>query len=168
MTSIRPCTRSRRIAAAAALLAIVAAGLAAVPARADLDDQFYPPELLQRHGRQAGVTDEQLQMIHADVQATRLKMVDAEARVKKLHIEIETLIADDATPLEAIVAKVEAIGLAETELKKLHVGLLVRIRRALAPEQRRRLDELRPQHPAPKPAHPPQPVPPAPPHPHGR
>src|SRR5207248_843136 len=75
--------------------------------------------------------------------AARMQMIDIEPKLAKLHLEIESLIGDDAAPLEAILAKVEALGAAETEMKKAQVGLMVRTRRGLTNEQRRKLDEVK-------------------------
>ena len=151
----------KRTLAAAFLLAALAA-----PARAELDELLYPPELVQRFGRQAGVTDEQLDKLRKDVLAVRTQMIDVEAKLKRLHLEIESALLDDATPIDDILAKVAAVGAAETEMKKLQMGLMIRIRRSLTADQRKKLDELRSRMPPPQPPMPPQsPMPPQPPQP---
>jgi Spy/CpxP family protein refolding chaperone len=126
-----------------------------------MEGLLYPPDLVKKFGRQAGLSEEQLEQVRKDVLATQGQLIDVEAKLKKLHLEIEAAIADDATPIDAILAKVEAIGATETEMKKKHMALLVRTRRALTPDQRRKLDELRPRFeaerppPGPGPGHPP-------------
>src|SRR5688572_19135757 len=130
------------IAAVAAVLAALVFGGGLHIARAEhgLGDVFYPPELVQRFGAEAGVGADVLERMKRDIFAARTQMVDAEAKVKKVHLEIESLVMDDATPIDQVLAKVDALGAAETEMKKLHVGLLLRIRRALSTEQRQKLD----------------------------
>jgi hypothetical protein len=135
-------TGARRAAAAALLLAAGIAGAVRV-ARAEIDDLFYPPELVQRFGRDAGLSDADLEKVRKDFLAARMQMVDIEPRLAKLHLEIESLVGDDAAPLDQILAKVEALGAAETEMKRVQIGLMVRTRRGLAPEVRHKLDEVK-------------------------
>lgn len=139
---MRTLTGARRAAAVALLGAVALAGVAAV-ARAEIDDLFYPPELVQKFGREAGLSDADLEKVRKDFLAARMQMIEIEPKLKKLHLEIESLIGDDAAPLDAILAKVEAVGAAETEMKKVQLGLMVRTRRALTPAQRSKLDEVK-------------------------
>jgi hypothetical protein len=162
--------RSRgRPAAFSAALGLAALLCLPGGARAELDALFYPPELVLRFGKQAGLEDEVIDRVRKDVFATQSQMIDLEAKLRHLQLEIEQAVSDDALPVEEILKKVEAVGAAETEMKKLQVGLLVRTRRALAPEERRKLDGFKEKMGPPSPPPPPGmgPRPPEPPRPGG-
>ena len=134
-----------------------------------LHEHFFPPELVVRHGKEAGVDAKTIEWVRTTARETQAQMIDAEAKVKKLHLEFEGAIATDA-PLEDVLKIVDRVGAAETEMKRLHVSLLVKIRAKLTPEQREKLNEVKrrlapPMPPVPpQPPHAPQPPQPHPPH----
>jgi hypothetical protein len=103
----------------------------------------YPPALLARFGREAGVGEPQLAKARQDFYDTLVKIGQQRARAAEARIEIARVLGEAKVDAAAIGKRVDEQAKAEAEAAKLWLGLLQRIRDALTPEQRAKLDELR-------------------------
>ena len=133
----------------AALLALSPA-LATAPLQAqDSEDDdpiaraVFEPELLMQHRRAIGLTDEQRDA------ASRL-IQDLQGRVVSLQWELldemESLgeaLARPRVDLDLVLDRFDEVLEKETEIKRLHLELLVRLKNLLTPEQQATLTRLR-------------------------
>jgi Spy/CpxP family protein refolding chaperone len=119
----------------------------AVPARAEGPDpiagRLYPPELIMGHQKEIGLEDKQRQAIVAEVQKLQAQVVDLQWKMQSAAEELLKLL-DEARVDEAktLTQADQVMGL-EREIKRAHLGMLIRIRNALTAEQRTKLAALR-------------------------
>jgi Spy/CpxP family protein refolding chaperone len=106
-------------------------------------DHLYAVDLVIEHGSEIGLTAEQTEEIQADLERTRRAWDEAASRLTAASAELSAIL--DRSPIEEAAAAraAERVTRVEAELKQLHLGLLVRVKNALRPDQRTRLDSLR-------------------------
>lgn len=95
--------------------------------------------LLERHADRLGLGEQTRSEIRTIAVAARGEARALEKRLHDLHGELRALLDQDAPDLEAALAQAERIGSAETDLHKLRLRTMLRIRELLTPEQRREL-----------------------------
>ena len=130
------------------LLWILLLSLPALAARADdktdaIAERLFPPELIMAKQRELGIDDRQRDAIVKEIQALQTRVVELQwqmqAAVGALLELLDAPRIDEARALAAA-DKVMAV---EREVKKLHLGTLIRIRNLLTDAQRARLATLR-------------------------
>jgi Spy/CpxP family protein refolding chaperone len=125
-------------------LSIVAAAAAETPPGEDpLARHVFPPELVMKHQQEIGLTDRQRETIKGEIQKVQSKFLDLQFQMQK---EMEKLVALlDGKPADEskTLAQADALMLLETETKKMHLAMLVRIKNLLTAEQQARLGRLR-------------------------
>jgi Spy/CpxP family protein refolding chaperone len=131
------------------LLALLALLLAfAPPAGAEGDDpafmkNFFAPELVLKHAREIDLSKAQRAALTKDIgQVTgattelQLSMIDGFGAVEELS-------AADPVNERALLEAIHDVLMTEMRVKEAHMGLLVRVRNLLTPEQREKLKKLR-------------------------
>lgn len=124
---------------------VVLAGAAEAPAGKDdpLARSFFPPELVMGHQQQIGLEEDQREAIKKEIGKAQSKFLDFQWQIQK---ESEKLIQlSQARPVEEgkVLAQAEAVMRIETDMKKTHLSLLIRIKNALTAEQQAKLMEIR-------------------------
>jgi len=110
-----------------------------VPTYAPLEDHLFKPgDILDRQAA-LSLTPAQRDDIVADVRRTQAELVEVDARLRAQHERLGQLL--EATHVDAGEATRVAAELvrAEGQVKTLHLGLLVRIKNRLTPEQQAQL-----------------------------
>lgn len=137
----------RSLSIACGLLAAWIA-LPAQVATAEGDPPFmrhlFPPELVMRNQHEVGLTAAQREVITAAIRETQGNVLEIQWAMQDEARKLGELFAAEQIDLEQALAQVSKVLDLEEQVKKAHLGLLIRIRNELTPEQRRRLDELRP------------------------
>ena len=103
---------------------------------------LYPPPLVLHHAQALGLSAAQVAKLKQDVFDTHAKRIDAQARAKKARLEVAKLLAAPKVDQAAVNRRIDEAAAAQAESRKLRLGLLLRTRDALTPEQRTKLDEL--------------------------
>lgn len=127
------------------LSCVVLAGATEAPAGKDdpLGQSFFPPELVMGHQQQIGLEEDQREAIKKEIVKVQSKFLDFQWQIQK---ESERLVQlAQARPVEEgkVIAQAEAVMRLETEMKKTHLSLLIRIKNALTAEQQAKLMEIR-------------------------
>jgi len=108
---------------------------------------LFPPELIMQHQQTLGLSEEQKNFLKAELRKlqTRLNELqwDLQEEVGKLSALVKQDQADEA---QALIQLDKVLGL-EREIKRAHIGLLIRIKNKLAPEQLAKLREIQGQPP---------------------
>ena len=104
---------------------------------------IYPPALVARYGKEAGVSDAQLAKMRQDFFDTQIKMSQQRAKAAEARIEIARALGEAKVDQAAVAKRVDEQAKAEAEVAKLWLALLERIHGALTPEQRSKLDDAR-------------------------
>lgn len=129
------------------LLAVAWSGLLAAVAWAEEEPAFlrhlYPPDLVMREAAAIQLTRQQRERITADIQDVQARVLEVQwemqADARKLGEQVASENVDEAT----VLATARRIFEREVTVKEAHLGLLIRIRNLLTPEQRAQLRPLR-------------------------
>jgi len=127
----------------------LAAALLAAPARAAEPEpaflrHFFAPELIMQQQGVIGLSAEQRERITRDIHAVQGRVLELQWEMQDDVRRLEELSAVEEVDEKQLVATARRIFEREGEVKAAHLGLLVRMRNILTPEQRARLQELRP------------------------
>jgi Spy/CpxP family protein refolding chaperone len=108
-----------------------------------LGDVMFPPDFILGHARQLGLTDEQKSYMRGEVQKTMASFTELQWKLQDetetLH---ETLKATSVNEQQAL-AQLNKVLDVEREIKRLHIGLGVRLKKRLTPEQQSQLQKMR-------------------------
>lgn len=121
--------------------------LVANPAAAAPDPPFmrhlFPPELVMRNQHEISLSGEQRKSITDAIQETQGRVVEIQWAMQDEARKLGELLAADRIDSAAALDQLGRVFDLEQQVKKAHMGLLIRIKNELSVEQRRRLDELR-------------------------
>ncbi|HEY8204723.1 MAG TPA: hypothetical protein VIF81_08360 [Pyrinomonadaceae bacterium] len=108
-----------------------------------LGDAMFPPDMIMQHQRELGLTDEQKAFMRGEINKTSARFNDLQWQLQDameaLH---ETMKADQVNEQQAL-AQLDKVLDAEREIKKLHMGLAIRIKNNLTSEQQQKLQNMR-------------------------
>jgi Spy/CpxP family protein refolding chaperone len=107
---------------------------------------LYPPPLVLHQAQALGLAVAQVAKIKQDMFDTQAKLIDLSARAKKARLEVAKLLAAPKVDQQALNRRIDEAAAAQAESRKVRLGLLLRTRDALTPEQRTKLDETLKQH----------------------
>ena len=122
---------------------VVLAQSAAPPPHDPFGRLLFPPELVMGHQSEIGLDDEQREAIKDAVKEAESTFLDFKW---ELHAETEKLVEllePARVDSGAVFAQSEIVMNLEKEIKKTHIGLLVRIKNALTESQQQQLREIR-------------------------
>lgn len=116
------------------------------PPPPDLADAMFPPDMIMQHQRELGLTDEQKTFMRGEINKTSARFNDLQWQLQDameaLH---ETMKANNVNEQQAL-TQLDKVLDTEREIKKLHMGLAIRLKNNLTPEQVQKLQNMR-QHP---------------------
>jgi Spy/CpxP family protein refolding chaperone len=119
----------------------------ALPARADGPDpiaaRLFPPELIMGHQKEIGLEDKQRQAIVAEVQKLQGQVVDLQWKMQSAAEELLKLLDEARVDEAKTLAQADQVMGLERDIKRAHLGMLIRIRNVLTAEQRTKLAALR-------------------------
>jgi Spy/CpxP family protein refolding chaperone len=108
---------------------------------------MFPPEMIMNHARQLNLTDEQKTFMRSEIQKATSSFQDLQWKlqdqVEQLH---ETMKSTSVNEQQAL-AQLDKVLDLEREIKRLHIGLAVRLKNRLTPEQQDQLHKMRMDHP---------------------
>jgi TonB-dependent SusC/RagA subfamily outer membrane receptor len=123
------------------IIALAAAHYA--PAQDIFQQKLYPPELALKYREEAGLSAEQVEKIktiyNSDLPAYNNKKWDLDAAMTKL----EQLISQSTIDSKAADAQLNKTLALETEIKKMKLAMLIKIKNMLTPAQQTKLDAHR-------------------------
>jgi len=102
----------------------------------------HPPpfdDVLERNAGRLGLDERTRSEIRGIADAAREESRGAEAGLRALHDEMRKLLDQEAPELDGVLRQADRIGATETELSKLRLRTMIRIRGLLTPEQRQEL-----------------------------
>src|SRR3954453_3598405 len=108
---------------------------------------MFPPDMILGHARELNLTDEQKAFMRAEVQKATSTFQDLQWKLQD-HAELlhETMKSTSVNEQEAL-AQLDRVLDIEREIKRLHIGLAVRLKNRLTPEQQEQLHKMRIDHP---------------------
>jgi Spy/CpxP family protein refolding chaperone len=110
------------------------------------DDPFaaylFPPERVMSHGLEIGLDDAQKVAIRNEVQKVQHKFLDVQFELQGESEKMVKLLQEKPVDETRVLAQVDRILALEKDIKKMQVGLLVRIKNLLTPAQQAKLTEI--------------------------
>jgi Spy/CpxP family protein refolding chaperone len=107
---------------------------------------MFPPDMIMGHARQLNLTDEQKAFMRAEIQKTTTTFQELQWRLQdQMELLQETMKSSSVNEAQAL-AQLDKVLDVEREIKRLHIGLAVRLKNRLTPEQQEQLHKMRMDH----------------------
>ena len=107
---------------------------------------MFPPELIMGHARQLALTDEQKAFMRSEIQKTTASFQELQWKLQDqmelLHETMKSKVVNEQQALTQLDKLLEV----EREIKRLHIGLAIRLKNRLTPEQQEQLQKMRIDH----------------------
>ena len=108
-----------------------------------LADAIFPPEMIMGHIRELGLTDEQKSLIRSEIQKTTTRYNELQWQLQDAFEVLHDIMKSDTVNEQQALAQLDKVLDAEREIKRLHIGLAIRIKKSLTPDQRAKLHAMR-------------------------
>lgn len=113
------------------------------PADDPLGDAMFPPDMIMQHQRELALTDEQKTFMRGEIQRTTTRFNELQWQLQdSMEALHETMKAPQVNEQQAL-AQLGKVLDAEREIKTLHMGMAIRIKNKLTPEQQMKLQSMR-------------------------
>jgi Spy/CpxP family protein refolding chaperone len=103
---------------------------------------LFPPELIMQHQQTLGLGEEQKNFLKAELLKAQPRLTELQwelqSEVEKLAVLMKQNQVDEAQAL----TQLDKVLNLEREIKRTHIGLLIRLKNKLTPEQQARLREI--------------------------
>ena len=120
------------------------------PPQDPLAHLMFPPDMILNHARDLNLTDEQKAFMRSEIQKATASFQDLQWRLQdQMELLHETMKSTSVNEQQAL-AQLDKVLEIEREIKRLHIGLAVRLKNRLTAEQQDQLHKMRMDH------HPPQ------------
>jgi Spy/CpxP family protein refolding chaperone len=123
---------------------------AGAPRPDPIAEHVLPPELILRHHQAIQLSEAQRTAVFAEVKRTQGRIFDVQWDLQRALERLLELLKQNRVDEQQAIAQLDQVLAAEREIKRAHVGLAVRLKNILSPEQQRMLRELRAAEPAPR------------------
>jgi Spy/CpxP family protein refolding chaperone len=104
---------------------------------------MFPPDMIMGHARQLNLTDEQKAFMRTEIQKTTTMFQELQWKLQdQSELLHETMKSTSVNEQQAL-AQLDKVLEIEREIKRLHIGLAVRLKNRLTPEQQEQLHKMR-------------------------
>ena len=104
---------------------------------------MFPPDMILGHARELNLTDEQKAFMRGEIQKTTASFQELQWRLQdQMELLHEAMKSTSVNEQQAL-AQLDKVLEIEREIKRLHVGLAVRLKNRLTPEQQEQLHKMR-------------------------
>lgn len=108
---------------------------------------MFPPDMIMNHARQLNLTDEQKAFMRSEIQKTMASFQDLQWKLQDQMEQLQETMKSTSVNEQQALAQLDKVLDLEREIKRLHIGLAVRLKNRLTPEQQDQLHKMRPDHP---------------------
>jgi Spy/CpxP family protein refolding chaperone len=107
---------------------------------------MFPPDMIMAHARQLNLTDEQKTFLRGEIQKATVSFQELQWKLQdQMELLHETMKSTSVNEQQAL-AQLDKVLDIEREIKRLHIGLAVRLKNRLTPEQQEQLNKMRMEH----------------------
>ncbi len=103
---------------------------------------LFPPELIMQHQQTLGLGEEQKNFLKAELRKTQTRLTELQWDLQDEMEKLTALMKQDQVDEAQVLTQLDKVLGLEREIKRTHIGLLIRIRNKLTPEQQARLREI--------------------------
>jgi Spy/CpxP family protein refolding chaperone len=107
---------------------------------------MFPPDLIMGHARQLGLTDEQKAFMRVEIQKTTASFQELQWKLQDQMELLHEIMKSTSVNEQQALAHLDKVLDVEREIKRLHIGLGVRLKNRLTPEQQEQLHKMRAGH----------------------
>ena len=108
---------------------------------------MFPPDMILGHARDLNLTDDQKAFMRAEVQKATTMFQELQWKLQdQAELLHETMKSTSVNEQQAL-AQLDKVLEIEREIKRLHIGMAVRLKNRLTPEQQEQLHKMREHHP---------------------
>lgn len=113
------------------------------PGHDQFAEHLFPPELVMQHQARLALTREQREAVTTAIKELQSGVVDLQWRMQEETQRLAELLKGAAVDATAALAQVDRVLEVEREVKRAHLGMMIKIKNTLTAEQQARLRELR-------------------------
>jgi Spy/CpxP family protein refolding chaperone len=107
---------------------------------------MFPPDMILGHARELNLTDEQKAFMRAEVQKATVTFQDLQWKLQDQAEALHETMKSTSVNEQQALAQLDKVLEVEREIKRLHIGLAVRLKNRLTPEQQQQLHNMRMDH----------------------
>ena len=104
---------------------------------------IFPPELVMQHQREIGLTDEQKTFLRGEIQRVTLRFTELQWQLQDAMEGLASVMKESSVNEQQALSQLDKILDTEREIKHLHIGLAIRIKNKLTPEQQSKLQGMK-------------------------
>ena len=104
---------------------------------------IFPPELVMQHQREIGLTDEQKTYLRSEIQRVTLRFTELQWQLQDGMEGLASVMKESSVNEQQALSQLDKILDTERQIKHLHIGLAIRIKNKLTPEQQSRLQGMK-------------------------
>src|SRR5262245_50968900 len=108
-----------------------------------IGSRLYPPELIMQHQQELGIDDKQHAVIVKEVEKVQSQTLQMQWQLQSLVEALSKLLEAAQVDEAKALAQAEKVMNLERDIKKAHLGMLIRIKNVLTEAQRAKLAALR-------------------------
>jgi len=113
------------------------------PPPPDLADAMFPPEMIMQHARELNLTAEQKAFMRDEIQKTTTRFNDLQWQLQDAMEALHETMKGNQVNEQQALAQLNKVLDAEREIKTLHMGMAIRIKNKLTPDQQMKLQAMR-------------------------
>src|SRR5215204_191992 len=107
---------------------------------------MFPPDMIMGHMRELGLTDEQKTFMRGEIQKTTASFQELQWKLQDQMDLLHDAMKSTSVNEQQALAQLDKVLDIEREIKRLHIGLAVRLKNRLTPEQQDQLHKMRMDH----------------------
>ena len=107
---------------------------------------MFPPDMIMAHARQLNLTEEQKAYMRAEIQKTTTIYQELQWKLQDQSELLQETMKSTSVNEQQALAQLDKVLEFEREIKRLHIGLAVRLKNRLTPEQQDQLNKMRMDH----------------------
>ena len=111
-----------------------------------LDHLMFPPDMIMGHARQLNLTEEQKAYMRAEIQKTTTTFQELQWKLQDQSEQLQETMKSSSVNEQQALAQLDKVLEIEREIKRLHIGLAVRLKNRLTLEQQDQLNKMRMEH----------------------
>jgi Spy/CpxP family protein refolding chaperone len=111
-----------------------------------LSHLMFPPDMIMGHMRELGLTDEQKAFMRGEIQKTTASFQELQWKLQDQMDLLHDAMKSTSVNEQQALAQLDKVLEIEREIKRLHIGLAVRLKNRLTPEQQDQLHKMRMDH----------------------
>jgi Spy/CpxP family protein refolding chaperone len=113
------------------------------PGHDPLIENLFPPELVMAHQKAIELSDAQKTYIRSELLKAQTRFTELQWQLQDAMEALVLLLKEPSADEPRVMTQLDKVLSAEREIKRTQIGLLVRIKNNLTPDQQARLQKLR-------------------------